>query len=200
MRNRPWTGRSVRPRPCPAADAGYAAAVVLEAWLADLQVDEAAQARARAAWLERQAAEEATFVGVLADLAERGRSLTIDTVGARRHHGAVRLVGEDFCFLTTRKGLDVLVRYEAVLAVRPAPHEIGTAGDRVIAPVVTFREAMAVLADADARVSAVGLGGGAVSGELRSVGRDVLKLRLDDRGACYVRLASLGEVSVVESG
>jgi len=41
---------------------------VFEAWLADLRVTDAVYARARAGWLERQAAEEATFVGVLADL------------------------------------------------------------------------------------------------------------------------------------
>ena len=38
---------------------------VFEAWLADLRVDDAAHARARTAWLRRQAEEEANLVGVL---------------------------------------------------------------------------------------------------------------------------------------
>jgi hypothetical protein len=175
-------------------------AVVLEAWLADLQLDEAARARARSAWLERQADEEASFVGVLADLAERGRALVVDTVSARRHHGEVRVIGQDFFALRTRPGVDVLVRYAFVVAVRPAPREPRATGDRLLAPVATFRDALAGLADLGARVTATGFGGVSLSGELHSVGRDVLRVRSDDRGVSYVRLASLGEVSVVESG
>jgi hypothetical protein len=175
-------------------------AVVLEAWLADLQVDEAARARARTAWLARQADEEATFVGVLADLAERRRAVVVETASARRHHGAVQVVGRDFCALRTDRSVEVLVRHAFVVSVRPAPGEPRASGDRLLAPVVTFRDALAVLADAGARIHTTGWGGVTLSGELQRVGRDVLCLRSDDRGVCYVRLASLGEVSVVESG
>lgn len=180
--------------------AGYAPRLVLEAWLADLLVDEAANARARAAWLERQATEEATFLGVLADLAERERQVVIDTVAGRRYLGMIRVVGQDFCALLTKHDVDVLVRYEAIASARPAPREQGTVGDRFIAPVVTFDDALGALSGSGARVTVTGLGGTAVHGELRSVGHDVLTLRLDDRSVAYVRLASVGELSVVESG
>jgi hypothetical protein len=173
---------------------------VLEAWLADLQVEAAAQARARAAWLERQAHEEATLVGVLVDLAERERAVVIDTIPGRRHQGFVRVVGQDFLGVRTQRNVDVLVRYAAIASVQPAPREHGSAGDRVIAPVLSFGEALASLTGNGARVIAHPLGGSALQGELRSVGRDLLALRLDDRRLAYVPLASLGELSVVESG
>jgi hypothetical protein len=173
---------------------------VLEAWLAGLQVDEATQARARAGWLQRQAEEEASFVGVLADLAERERAIVLETTSGRRHRGVLRVVGADFCGLRTAHGLDVLVHYDAVVSVRPGPGEPGPAGDRVLAPLVRFVDAMAALADVGARVLAVPKSGPPTVGELQSVGTDVAVLRLDDRSRVYVRLASVGEVSVVESG
>jgi hypothetical protein len=176
----------------------YHAAVVLEAWLADLQVEEAAAARARAAWLRRQAEEEASFVGLLADLAERERTVVVDTTLGRRHGGWLRVVGRDFCCVRTGRAIDVLIHYDAVTVVRPAPRQEGTVGDRTVTPVATLAGAMAALVGA--RVSVGSLGGAVLHGELRSVGRDVAALRLDDRGACYVRLASLAELSVVESG
>jgi hypothetical protein len=171
---------------------------VLEAWLADLQVDEAAAARARTAWLQRQAEEEATFTGVLADLAERERTVVVHTTLGRRHGGRLRVVGADFCWLRTARSVDVLIRYDAITLVRPAPRDEGAAGDRAVTPAATFAGALVALLGA--RVMACPLGGEPVNGELRSVGRDVAALRLDDRGACYVRLGSLGELSVVESG
>ena len=137
---------------------------------------------------------------MLADLAERERAVVVDTIPGRHHHGLVRVVGQDFLGLRTQRNIDVLVRYAAIASLQPAPREHGSAGDRVIAPVATFKHGLAALAGNGVRVIAHPLGGGALQGELRSVGRDVLALRLDDRRLAYVPLASLGEVSVVESG
>ena len=44
----------------------------LERWAADARVQEAALQRARERWLRHQATEDASIVGVLTDLAERG--------------------------------------------------------------------------------------------------------------------------------
>lgn len=164
-------------------------------------MDEAAHARARAAWLARQAEEEATFVGVLVDLAERERPVTIETASGRRHQGDLRLVGEDFCCVRTPRGVHVFVHYDAVASVRPAPHEAGPAGDRPLAPIADLHGAMAALARTGARVAVVSSAAGApLTGEVRSVGRDVVVLRLDDGRVAYVRLGSVAEVSVFESG
>jgi hypothetical protein len=173
---------------------------VFEAWLADLRVDDAAHARARRAWLRRQAEEEATLVGVLADLAERLRAVIIETEVGQRHQGLLLVVGLDFCALRTTIGTPVLIRYDAVASVRPAPHDAGPVGDRVVGPSATLRGALGALAGSRARVIVRVRGGTALQGELRAMGTDLMILRLDDRSAAYVPLTSLGELSVVESG
>jgi hypothetical protein len=173
---------------------------VFEAWLADLRVDDAAHARARTAWLRRQAEEEANLVGILVDLAERERAVIIDTVAGRCHKGLLLVVGRDFGAVRTRHGVAVLIRYDAIASVRPAPHEAGPVGDRVVAPTATLAGALGALAGSGARVVAHPRRGTALQGEVRAVGADVVTLRLDDRSAAYVPLTSLGELSVVESG
>jgi hypothetical protein len=173
---------------------------VFEAWLADLRVDDAAHARARAAWLRRQAEEEATLVGVLADLAERERAVIIETEAGHGHKGILLVVGLDFCALRTTHSTPVLIRYDAVASVRPAPGEAGPVGDRVVGPTATLRGALGALAGSRARVVARVRRGTALQGQLRAVGTDVMTLRLDDRSAAYVPLTSLAELSVVESG
>jgi hypothetical protein len=137
---------------------------------------------------------------VLVDLAERERTVVLDTTAGRRHQGMLRVIGEDFCGLRTSLGTDTLLRYDAIVEVRPAPGEHGPSGDRLVAPVVSFGDALAALADLGLRVQVVPARGHAISGELRSVGVDVAVLGLDDRSRVYVRLASVAEVSVVESG
>jgi hypothetical protein len=178
---------------------------VFEAWLADLQVDEAVDARARTEWLRRQAVEEATFVGVLADLAEHDERVVIESAAGARV-GRLRVVGQDFCALKmgegdVRRG-HVLVPYHSLTSVRPsgdAAIAVGVTGDRVLTPRATFIGALSALADERARLRLT-TAAGSLTGELRSVGIDVATLRLDDRRPAYARVTSLVEVSVVESG
>ena len=70
-------GRSARPR-------GRAGRVV-----GDAMADEAADARAREAFLRRSAAEEGSFAGVLLDLAERGVPVLVAGAGGRRQRGVL---------------------------------------------------------------------------------------------------------------
>lgn len=174
----------------------------LERWVAELRTDDAARGRARTSWLARQAEEEATLAGVLTDLAERGRPVVVSVRGGGRHRGVLRLVGVDFCALQTPTGADVVVAFAAVTAVAAQPGETAVTGDRGDLAATTLGHALAALAGAGRRVRVLALGGGdALSGELRSVGRDVVALRLDGTGGTvYVPLASLAEVSLTESG
>lgn len=166
--------------------------------MADLQVDEAADARAHVEWLRRQADDEATFIGVLAELAERDGLVRVDSAAGARI-GRLRVVGRDFCALELGRG-HVLVPYRWLAIVRPVGEpSIRVTGDRVLTPRATFVGALSALADERARVRLTA-GAGATSGELRSVGIDVVTLHLEDRSRVYARVASLFEVSVVESG
>jgi hypothetical protein len=174
----------------------------LSAWVAGLVVDEAVRTRARQQWLRRQAAEEGSFTGVLADLAERGRPVVVHLRNARRHHGRAVVIGNDFVGLRTERGTDVLLALAAITSVRTRAGDSVTIGDRPVIGDMRLVEALTALAEDRARVVMVGDDAGdAVRGELRAIGRDVATVRLDgDGGTAYVALASVVEVSLPESG
>jgi hypothetical protein len=176
--------------------------VGLAALVAELSADEAARARARTHWLDRQAASEGRFAGVLTDLAERGRPVAVHLHNGRLHRGAVTAVGADFVVLRTPAGHDVAVALSAVGSVRTVPGEAATTGDRFLPASTTFAEMLGALGDERADVLVVGLDARQpVTGRLRSVGRDVLTIRCGDGGGtAYVALASVAEISVLESG
>ncbi|MGZ0218089.1 MAG: hypothetical protein ACKVIY_03600, partial [Acidimicrobiales bacterium] len=71
----------------------------LSRWVAEGSADQAARSRARQRWLERQAQEEATLIGSIIDLAERGQAITITTTAGGRHTGAVVAVGSDVAII-----------------------------------------------------------------------------------------------------
>jgi hypothetical protein len=169
----------------------------LSAWAATAAVDEAAAARVRERWLRHAAAEEATFAGVLLDLAERAGPVVIGGRGGRRHRGVIRAVGHDFCAVRLADRTDVLLAYAGIASVRPEPRAQPSAGDRPLELAVGLAEALAAIAEDRPRVLVVtSVDTDGVAGELRSVGRDVLTLRLDGAGRplAYVPLAAVVEV------
>jgi hypothetical protein len=147
----------------------------------------------------RQAAEEdATLWGVLADLGERRVAVALRTRSGRSHQGAVRVVGDDFVALRTATG-ELLVAVPAIGIVRTAPGVAAATGDRSVRAELGLGDVLARLAAERERVLVVTLDGDdAVSGQLRSVGNDVVVIRTDsDRPVtAYVRLAAIGEVTV----
>lgn len=160
--------------------------------LDEARADERADARGRERVLRQAAGESATLLGTLLDLAEAGTPVTIRTTDGRSQHGAIRLVGADFLALDG----DVWIATVAVASVRPGPggHHPPAGGDRSPATDLRLVEALARLAPERPRLALVVEGGDIVAGELRSVGADVVTLRLDGepRGAtCYVAGSSL---------
>jgi hypothetical protein len=174
----------------------------LTAWVGSLATDDAARSRARAHWLARQALEEGTFAGVLTDLAERGRPVIVHLHSGRRHRGVPVAIGTDFVALALAGGRSVLVALAAIASVRTMPGEGFITGDRPVVTGTSLVEALCALGEARERVLVLGDDADhGVSGELRAVGRDVLTVRLDGDGAtAYVALASVAEISLVESG
>jgi hypothetical protein len=165
--------------------------------IAQDRVRDAASARSRTHWLVRQAEEEGTLTGVLADLAERAEPVICTTRAGRRHIGLVHALGADFLALRGSAGSTVLVTLEAVALLRTSPGAGAVAGDRAVR---VERRLVDVLHDlaADRADVVVGTGGAEVRGELRTVGRDVVTLRVDGQptGAAYVALAAAQEVRV----
>jgi hypothetical protein len=171
----------------------------LDRWVAEARIDQAALQRSRERWLREVAAQEATLVGVLADLAERRTPLTVRTSGDRRHHGVIRAIGADFVAVGTPSGGEVLLAVAGIGVVRTAPAEEPAIGDRMVATELRLADVLAELAADRERVLFVTRDGlDSVAGELRSVGHDVAVVRTDaERPAtAYVPLAAIGEVTI----
>lgn len=171
-------------------------------WLAEVSADRAIGERARTWWLARQAADEATWHGALADLAERGRPVLVELCSGRRHRGILTVVGRDFLVLRPVDGVDVVVALDAVAVLRPAPGEGPATGDRELTTVTTFAEALAGLAGGAQEVAVWATGVTTpVVGRIAAVGRDVLAIEVAaERSWAYLALASVAEVSLVDSG
>lgn len=170
----------------------------LEQWVADARIDAAADQRSRERWLQSAAAHDATFTGVLLDLAERHASVTIHTTAGRRHHGTIDAIGADFVALHKRSGADVLVAARAITTVRAGTTSVAT-GERVVTTELRLVEALAELASDRERVLLVTqTGDDGVHGELRSVGIDVATVRADGDppAPAYVRTDAISEVGL----
>jgi hypothetical protein len=171
----------------------------LDAWLADARVEGSADARARERWLHAAAEGDATFGGVLLDLAERRAAIAVSTSGRRRHHGRVEVIGADFLSLRAATGPEVLLTLGSVTAVRTVPGADPSVGERLVTTELRLAEVLSELAGERARVVLVPLDGtDAVAGELRAVGRDVVTVRTDGDppAIAYVPLRSVAEVTL----
>lgn len=149
----------------------------LARWASEAAVDEAARARARDRWLRIQAEEEASFVGTLVDLAERARPVVLD-IADQRVRGVVAGVGGDFVAVHTDRGQRVLVRTEAIDAVRAEPGGVAVVGDRSPTLDVTLDAVLGPVAADRPDVLIRTRSGTAVRGELRRAGSDVVQLRV----------------------
>jgi hypothetical protein len=171
----------------------------LQALLDRSRADAAAQSRIRERWLRRQAIEDATFAGVLVDLAQRGLPVSVHTTARRVHHGAVITVGADFCAVATESGAVVHVRLDAVAMVRPQRGfrhgPASGAGEPGRRAEQTFVHALARAAEQRPRVQVAAATGEVVSGELEHVGADVVTLRLDDGERVYLPAGAITELT-----
>ena len=170
----------------------------LHAWIAEGKVDEAARARARQRWLERQAAEETSLTGVLVDLAERNRPVTITTAAGHRLSGPIVAVGADFGVLRDQRLGDAIVPANAIAIVRPSPGDDLPVGARSVNMVLTFGAALMELAP-ERPECIVAVGGDQLRGDVRSVSPDVVVLALDGdrRDLVHAAVAAIDHVVVL---
>ena len=170
----------------------------LHSWIAAGQVDEAARARARQRWLERQAAEEASLAGVLIDLAERNRPVNVTTQAGHRLSGPIVAVGADFGVLRDHRLGDAIVPTATIALVRPAPGDDLPVGDRTVNMVLAFGDALMELAP-ERPECIVSVGAEQLRGDLRSVSPDVIVLALDGdrRDLVHAAVAAIDHVIVL---
>ncbi|MGI9033062.1 MAG: hypothetical protein ACR2HY_05180 [Acidimicrobiales bacterium] len=186
----------------------------IERWAAGARAAEAADARLREHGLRRQAEEATAMCGLLLDLAERKAAVIVVTTTGHHLVGRLHAVGADFVAVGTGPSRTTLVAQNAIGAVRMARADGGHSGRGRLGPISGARDggrapARAVTI-ADVLAHAVGrrprmrfqTGAGMVAGELRSIGADVISVHVDGDppGLAYVRLASVSEVSFLDSG
>jgi hypothetical protein len=171
----------------------------LERWATEARVDEARAARSRQRWLEQQAQEQASLLGVLCDLAEQRTAVVIETAAGARHRGAVEAVARDFAVIRLDNGREVLLARAGLAAIRPAPGAPLPVGDRPVDVDLRLAEALAYLAAERPRVLLVTRAGEPLIGTLRSVGRDVVSVTGDGdaRAAAFVPIDAIVEVGAV---
>jgi hypothetical protein len=176
------------------ADWADALVTAFGAWAAEHRAGAAAEARSRERWLRQQVAETATLAGTLVDLAEQGADAAV-IVGPRRVTGRLIGVGGDGCVVADRAGAVTIVALAHVSAVRVAGRRPGTGeatGARPPAGAWDVADAMAALAAERSPVRISLRGGETLSGDLISVGDDVLTVRLAEGGMrVYVALGAL---------
>jgi hypothetical protein len=176
----------------------------LARWAAQTRADDTARGRSRERWLRQQAAEEATFIGVALDLAERRAGVAIGTANGRTVRGTLSAVARDF-WLIDGDGVPTLVATPYVVSIRPLPGSDGgdATGDRTDVLGMRLVDALtAIAADRPTvRLAVVG-DTEVVRGELRTVGADVLTVRPDgaNRQPVYVALSGVIECSILGSG
>jgi hypothetical protein len=170
----------------------------LTRWAAEGQVDEAARARSRERWLQKQAEEETTFVSVLADLAERDRAVLVQMANGRRHRGTVAVLGIDFVGVRTDTGVDVFVALDAIASVRSGPNDSAALSGRTVALRLLLSDAIVAMAEDRPRVTVATAADGVVNGDLRSVGQDVVTIRVDGdtRANIYVPMHAISEIAI----
>jgi hypothetical protein len=179
---------------------GDGMAARLDRWVAEARVEDAARRRSSERWLRQQAEEEATFAGVLIDLGERGAHVAVHTSSGRVHRGRISVVGLDFMRVEVPMAGDVLVALKVISSVRTDRDEPVVTGDRASSSRLALAEMITGLAAERDRALFVPLDGrGPVCGTVRSVGQDLVVVRLDGggdshAGIAYLALSSIGEV------
>jgi hypothetical protein len=160
---------------------------------------DAASSRRREQWMRQQAEEEATFHGLLIDLAEGRADVTVHTRAQRRLAGRLVVVGNDLIVLAgDRGGERTFVPLPAVTTVRPGVETTPALGDRTASRTgtATFEAAMVDLAADRPPVCVHTVDGERTTGTLRRVGRDYLAVQTAPSSEVAVRFPAVNDVIV----
>lgn len=167
-------------------------------WLTDEErAADAVETRRRERELRRQAAESGTLAGALRDLGERGDLVAVTTSSGRTVTGTIRTLGADFVGFQSAGGTAAMVTLDAIELVRPEPGTRATVGDdRALVVRAGLAGVLAELSSDHIRLTVHTRGGEWVSGELRSVGTDLIGVSVDDGDVAYVAVAAIAEVAL----
>jgi hypothetical protein len=166
----------------------------VDRWLSEIRVVEAARSRARVGALKAHAAEDATMVGVLADLAERGAPVMLSTVHGRRHRVEVLVVGPDAAVFALGTGESLVMRVTAIASLRLVGGD-PVHGEGSITTTSRFGRILARAADPGDRLR-LAVGGETVTGAVVALSAEVALLALESGALTYVSLDAVEEALV----
>jgi hypothetical protein len=164
----------------------------LDRWAATQRAAAGAASRARERSLREQAAMQATWTGILVDLAEQGAPVTA-VLANRPRRGRIVGVGRDFFVLEVHPGRSGLARSDAVASLWPEHGVAPPGGMRGGAIDLSLLMALALVAEERHPVCLVTSAGLETSGELVAAGEDVLTVRTEPPGRrlAYVPLGAV---------
>jgi len=177
-------------------DAAEPSDPALVQWLSELRTDDAARSRGRVGALKAQAAEDATVVGVLADLQERDAQVLLTTTTGRRHRGQVLVVGPDAVVLRVARHEWLITRLASVASVRMVGGD-PVHGEGPASALSRFGRILAAAAEPGEWLR-ISVGGEAFGGEVVAISAEVAVLRLDNGDLTYVNLDAVEEVSLLD--
>lgn len=148
-----------------------------------------------------RAAEVATWIGVLRDLAEREVGIVVRLAADRVHRGRLVAVGQDHVALRLASDAMVLIMTDTIRSVRPEPGRVAPVamGDRGNSQDRTMIEALERLAEHGTElVLALRDIDDPVNVRVVSIGEDVLTVRLTggDASTMYVPVTALREILI----
>ena len=170
----------------------------LDAWVAEVRSDSAARDRSRVGALRAHAADDATLVGVLADLRERGATVVLRTVGGRNHRGEVLLVGPDAVVLRVGARDWLVTRLAAVASVRLIGGD-PVDGEGSVTSTSRFGRILAAAAQPGEWLRTT-VGGEVLGGAVVAITAEVAVLRLDGGDLAYLNLDAVEEALLLSSG
>lgn len=183
----------------PEDEAAEKLVVDAERWLADARIDEAAKARSRERWLRQQAAEDATFAGILLTLVESNALVALSLTDDTDIEGCLVGLGADYVVSTGHAGRITYVATSAIGAVRPMAEAVVPAGKPHV-PVARQLWQVIALEAGERPTVEVRSGAAVVTGTLAAAGADVLTIAIAGRVPVYVPLASVTALSLLSSG
>lgn len=172
----------------------------LSAFVAAAAVDEAARHRRARYWQRRMALDASSFADVLADCADRGDRVVVDTPGGR-FRGRITELGRDYVALDDGARRALIAR-RAIAGLSTASPDAPAAGEgRTVRPGrdgerdAELADRLSALAAIEAR-AVVECGARDYRGELSVLGRDYLRIRVsaESTGWAYVPVDSITAV------
>jgi hypothetical protein len=170
----------------------------LDAWIAELRTDTAARSRSAVGAMKAVAADDATVVGVLADLRERDAQVLLTTTAGRRHRGQVLLVGPDALVLRVGTGEWLVTRLASVASVRMVGGDL-VSGEGSPSSASSFGRILGAAATPGEWIR-ISTGGEAFGGTVVAVSAEVAVMRLDNGDLTYVNLDAVEEASLTSGG